>query len=735
LTATTQSSTTLTVPRRLAAVAHPAVVVGTIVVLGALLSWRYTRNTHEWFVMTDELQYLNLARSFGDGSFPLPTLRGEHTALLSFLYPLLLAPVVALRSAPEAFQTIHAVNALLVSSTAIPVYLLARQVVGRRWHAYLAAALAVAVPWAATTGVVMTESAAYPAFAWALLAIQRALVVPSLRRDLIALAGIGLAFFARTQFLFLAGAFPALIVLHELLFVATACAQAPDRDAKLRLLRERLRPHAGLGALIVVALLLVVFAGMLERLLGPFQATVHEGGVLPASLGPAMRVQLTLVAGGLGILPVALATGWALSSLVRPLDRASHAFAALALVVGLGMVYVVAIFGVRHAGGPLDRYLFYIAPLVIVATVACLAQGRPRPFGLAAGAAFTFWLVRSSGLTFKDTQLYVSSQASEFHRVIAGQAYRLGRLSPVALLSWGTLVATAAVALLLHRLPRLAPALVGVPLLGLAIAQTDYVCKARTAHVNASYGAVDAFPLAQRDWIDRALPAAGAVALSPSPLAELNATQQVWWNVEFWNKRINRAQTLDRFGDNTPFPSQDLFLDERDGSIRLSHGGEVPFMVFGRNQIVFRLRGRLLAERKTTTIPQDPGLELWAVRRPYRAQWVADGPSEDGWIVRGTRARLRVFPREDGRAQRVQLSFNLPNELPTPSHFAVREGTRVVHGQARGVVGGDGEIAMCLAPRRLRTVVITTRANRLFYGRRVGVHLRAIRVGPAGRRC
>src|SRR4051794_37542425 len=195
-------------PQRPASAALPAVVVAAIVVLGALLSWRYTRNTHEWFVMTDELQYLNLARSFGDGSFPLPTLRGEHTALLSFLYPLLLAPVVALRSAPEAFQTIHAVNALLVSSTAIPVYLLARQVVGRRWHAYLAATLAVAVPWAATTGVVMTESAAYPAFAWALLAIQRALVAPSLRRDLIALAAIGLAFLARTQFLFLAGVFP-----------------------------------------------------------------------------------------------------------------------------------------------------------------------------------------------------------------------------------------------------------------------------------------------------------------------------------------------------------------------------------------------------------------------------------------------------------------------------------------------------------------------------------------------
>ena len=217
----------MTLRSRVTSLAQPAVIVGAIVILGALLSWRHTRNNHEWLVMTDELQYLALGRSFGDGSFPMPTLRGEQTALLSFLYPLLIAPVVALSSAPDGYQHIHALNALLVSSTAIPVYLLARQVIDGRWPAYLAAALAVAVPWAATTGVVMTEAAAYPAFAWALLAMQRALVAPSLRRDLIALAAIGVAFFARTQFLLLAGLFPLLIVMHEALFVAVARDRGP----------------------------------------------------------------------------------------------------------------------------------------------------------------------------------------------------------------------------------------------------------------------------------------------------------------------------------------------------------------------------------------------------------------------------------------------------------------------------------------------------------------------------
>lgn len=730
----------MTAHRRLSFLLRPEIVLGAIVVLGALLSWRHTRNAHEWIVMTDELQYLDLARSFGDGSFPIPTLRGEHHPLLSFLYPLLIAPVLALSSAPDGYQHVHAVNALLISSTAIPVYLLARQVVDGRWPAYLAGALSVAVPWAATSAVVMTEAAAYPAFAWALLAIQRALVEPSWRRDAVAIAAIGLAFFARTQFLFLAGVFPALIVMHEALFVATARDSAPGRRAKLRLLGARLRPHAPLGVLVVVGLLALFPGQMLGRLLGPFELTVNEGGPFPVGLTAAMRTQLTYVVGGLGFLPLALALGWALASLVRPLDRRSHAFAVLALLVGVALTYVVAVFGLRHAEGPADRYLFYVAPLVLVGAVALLAQGRVRPLGLIAGAAFTFWLLRTAGIRFVPESGYVNSQASDFHRVIGGQVARLGGgVTPVALLSFGTLAATAVVALALRRWPRHALALVGGPLLVLAVLQTDYVSRVRTAFINAGYGAANAYPLADRDWIDQALPGDGDVALAPSPLAELNSSQRIWWNTEYWNKRVNRSIVLNEFQDYAPFPYESVALDKRDGSLRTSDGNEPRFMVFGRNQLVFRPRGRVIAERKTTTIPQDPGLELLDVERPYRAQWVADGPTEDGWIVRTKPAEIRVFPREDGQAQRLRLSLNLPSELAAaPSRFVVRSGGQVLQGKAEGTFDGIAKLTLCLPPGRRRDVSISTRADRRLPqpdGRRVGVHLQTIRVEPAGRRC
>jgi hypothetical protein len=225
------------------------------------------------------------------------------------------------------------------------------------------------------------------------------------------------------------------------------------------------------------------------------------------------------------------------------------------------------------------------------------------------------------------------------------------------------------------------------------------------------------------------------VALAPSPLAELDSTRRVLWSTEFWNKRVNRSLVLDGFEEVAPFPFQRMTFDKRSGSVRTSAGGQPRFIVFARNQIVFRPRGRLVAEAKTTIIPQDPGLELLDVQRPYRASWIAAGPTADGWIMRGRPARIRVFPRDDGRAQLLRVSLNLPNELPTPSRFTVREGAHVVRSHVAGTLEGDAVVTLCLAPGRLREATISTRSDRrLRNGRRVGVHLYGIRVGPAGRR-
>ena len=718
-------------------------MVGLIVVLGALLSWRHTRNAHEWLIMTDELQYLKLADSVGLGSFPRPTLRGEHIELLSLLYPLLISPVVALLSAPEGYQLVHAVNAVLFASTAIPVYLLTRQVVATRWPAYLAAALAVAVPWASLSAVVMTESAGYPAFAWALLAIQRALVAPSLGRDAVALAAIALAFFARTQFVFLAGVFPAAVVVHAVLFTLAGGAGDAGRSRPRQVL-DALRPHAALGGLVALGLVLLLLPGEpLKSLLGPFQNTVLEGGRLPDGLWAAARTHIVYVAGGVGFLPFALAAGWALAGLVRPANRASHAFAVLALLAGGGAALR------RHGLRPAARR----GPAGSLRLLPRPAAHR-RHGGLpGAGASPPARPCRSAPCCRSGccaAPVSASSTRRPLRRLagggvsprLAGQADRLatftgiGGLSPLALISWGTLAATTAVALLLWRAPRYALAIVGLPLLGLALAQTDYVAKRFTMHVNTASPPINAGTLADRDWVDAALPGPGDVAISPSTVADPGASRLAWWNVEFWNKRVNRALIVAGFGDHTPFPSQSMTLDARDGSIATSDGGQPRYIVFGRNQNLFRPQGRLLAEYRTTQ-QQDPGLELFDVQRPYRAGWIAEGASTDGWIVRGTPLVVRVFPRADGRAQRVTVNVDLPVGDVAASPFSLREGRRVVRGEAApATINGDAHVSLCVAPGRLRRVSLSTRAVRpLPDGRRIGVHLHSIRVEPAAAGC
>ena len=119
----------------------PRAALGAIVVLGTLLSWRHTRHVHEWLVMTDELQYLKLGRSFGDGSFPLPTLRGDTHPLLSVLYPLLIAPVLALFWRPTAISSSICQRAA-VREHCRPRLPARAPDLDHRWPGYLAAALA-----------------------------------------------------------------------------------------------------------------------------------------------------------------------------------------------------------------------------------------------------------------------------------------------------------------------------------------------------------------------------------------------------------------------------------------------------------------------------------------------------------------------------------------------------------------------------------------------------------------
>src|SRR5947208_16420545 len=165
--------------------------------------------------MTDELQVVRLAESTAARLSPVPHIHGAYYGALAQLYPLLLAPLFGVLSAPAAETAAHALNALLLPSAAWPAFLLARSVTGSRSAGLAAAALTAFTPWLVLSSTLLTENAAYPAFVWAVFLCHRALHEPGTGRDAAAVGALVLAYLARTQLFVLAVALPIAVVVYE----------------------------------------------------------------------------------------------------------------------------------------------------------------------------------------------------------------------------------------------------------------------------------------------------------------------------------------------------------------------------------------------------------------------------------------------------------------------------------------------------------------------------------------
>ena len=340
--------------------------------LGTALS-ALTRHVADWFVMTDELLYERLAISIAHSHSPFPHVHQAAIANVNQLYPLAIAPVFRHGAVLHGFHEAHVLNAFLISSTAIPAYLLARRVTGSRWLPYVVAIATVTVPWIALSSFLLTEVAAYPAFAWAALAMQASIARPSVRNDLLAVAGIALAVLGRTQFYALAAVLPLAILL---------------RAASERRVRAALREHRALIAAYAVggvAAIAAVAAG--HGLLGTYSTTAH-GNPFPLELWRSAPAHLAIVALGGGLLPFVVGGAWLVSNLRRSESAERASFAWLATIAVVALSVEAASFDLRFGGGLVrERYLFYVTPLLLVALAAALTAARAQRWSLAVPVA------------------------------------------------------------------------------------------------------------------------------------------------------------------------------------------------------------------------------------------------------------------------------------------------------------------------------------------------------------
>src|SRR5215211_4997977 len=570
--------------------ASPSIALGLIVfaVAAVVLAYLCSR-VGDWAVMTDELLYERLALAVADGG--LPRLHGELSGTPGVLYPLLLSPVFAFASMPGAIVAAHALNGVLFASASVPVYLLARELRVSPFAAVSAAVFSVAVPWSVIAGFVMSEAAAYPAAMWALLAVYRAVVAPSVRRDAVALAAIAVASLARPQ----------LAALGVVLVVAAAAHEARF---------GRWRAHVvafGAGAAALVVLLL---GG--AGLFGTYAPALEEGALVSWDALRSAIVHVDVTAVALGIVPLLLGLGW-----------------------------VVGRFGL--GSDVKDRYFFYVAPLLFLATACAFEDTRPR--GAALLAVTAFFVVTVGLEDFAPVfGVNLDSPASTIH----GSLARWG--APADLLAIvGGLVGVAAF-FALRLLPRapLAYAVLGT-LVVVAAAETAYNWNRLLDSSGPSRRAIASTPADEQSWIDAA---AGdtTVAMVPYSLGgEWFPSAIAWWDVEFWNASVKRAFRRGPYFAYTPeiFPRPRLGIDPRTGL--LSGAADVDYVVRSTLDARFRPAG--------TAVAAASGLELVALELPRRVAWFTYGLDPDGW-TRPDRPAVRVFG--PAGATTVRLRLNAP---------------------------------------------------------------------------
>jgi hypothetical protein len=682
-----------------------AIAAVAAVVLAALAT-----RVGDWAVMTDELLYQRLAMSIAEPG--LPRVRGELVDVYALLYPLVLAPVFAIVYMPDAVVVAHGWNAVLFASAAIPTYLLARSLALPEVSRLLAAAFAVVVPWSVIGGFLMTESAAYPASLWAAYLIQRAATRPGDGSYALALLGIGLATLARPQ----------LIVFAVALVAAAGTVELRERRG--------LAAHRVLGGAIaftLVVLALLAATGSLGSALGSYAPTIEEGALVSSGALRSAVVHLDLVAVAIGLVPLLLGGGWALEALVhRPPRIELHAFAALVVTfVGL-LALQVGSFVERFALGVdvKDRYFFYVAPLLFLAAAAALDDPRLRLVGLL-GVTAGFVLTVGWEEFEPVFGVNVDSPAAATHEWLTRV---LGE--PATWLAAAAGLVAVALVVALRALPRQPVAYVVLGAITIFCAlETAYTWNRLLDSSGPSARPLQHPPPDELSWVDAVAPADAVVGMLPYSVGqEWYASAIAWWDVEFWNSRIQRGYLVgDRFTYvPPPFEHSQLGVDYETGTVR---GSLAPYLVRTKLDARFAPAGEIVGG--------GPDYELLRVARPARAAWVTRGLDADGWTRPERPATLRVFG--DGEVN-VAVSLNAPDvDEPRGYDLGGAQVGYLTESERRDLaftVCADGHADVpirILGSTAIREVPLAPPYSGRF--RDVGVRLSHVAAAPTGRAC
>jgi Dolichyl-phosphate-mannose-protein mannosyltransferase len=490
----------------------PIVVVG-LAVLVFYGVQAYSRKT-PW-VFSDELEWTQLSRSIAETG--RAARRGQPIYFKS-LYAYLIAPFWWIHSTAAAYSAIKYANAVVMSLTAVPTYLLARMLVSRR-GAVIAALGSIAVPGMAYATSIVPDVLAYPYYALCSWLAVRAL---RSRRRLdvgVALVVVACGYFVRqTQFTSLVVAF--------LLAAGGLWLTGP----RFRELRRNWSRGDTIGVIVLAVGALLLFNRVVLQHVHQWQFTSQYYKTRIVDLGLRAGASFTIglsalvVIGGLSSLRLPDRRG-------EPVYRAYVAWTAaaigsLAVYTGVKAAFLSTLFATLWE----ERNLVPLSPLLILGTVMVFESKRVDKRLVAAATAFVVVM-----FLFKAIQLgwpYYDAPGSALAAVLA--QYRHWSTHDLRL----ALLASTAVAVLLiaYRRRRGVAALALVLALGWMVS-TEIAATVGIDRLATTFANNLPKPL---DWVDRATgrtPTAYVGQAIKDPDGE-NLT-------EFWNRSITKVESTD----------------------------------------------------------------------------------------------------------------------------------------------------------------------------------------------
>jgi hypothetical protein len=610
----------------------------------ALRSWAGGAIPTPW-IAPDELIYAELGRSLWQTGHL--TLLGHATSYFSLLYPAVAGLPLSLRDHQGGYDLLKAVQAIVMSLTAVPVYLWGRELVSRGW-ALAAAALALAPAGLAYSGLIMTEVAFYPLFVLAAWALARAVSEPTQRNQALALGATVLLFATRLQ---------AIVLLPAYL-------TAVGVDAALARSSRRLRAHVPLlGGLVLLGVIWSAWqlrhGGPVTNVLGGYRAAGETG----YGVGAALRfvvyhfADVVLIS---GVVPFcALIVLTFLAATRGEDDPRVRAFLATTVSLTFWVTIEVGIFASRHVGHAAERNLFPLIPLLLLVLVLWLQRGAPRPPIVSAATAAVALLLL---VVFPfESFTTLAATPSAFTQIPLLELTPHVNLDLVVPLAAAALLAASA--LLPHRV-----LVVGVPLLLLALGAA--------ASVSASRFIVTQSQLVQyltigpdKTWIDDN--ANGSVTY-------LYSGQDNWeiaWQALFWNSRLKSAGRFlgVPFPGGMPSPSVGPMADGILVADRTSQLLDADYVVASE---YFALAGTDIARPR-------PDIVLWRVDQPPRLKRWLQGVAYEG-LVSDAHARLFVYACNGGTL-RGKLSADVPRVVTVKRSGLPYSSITLKPGEARSI--------------------------------------------------